>query len=61
MTIQEALNNVNLVVMNARLTRQEHAVLVESLQLLENKCKETDAKPKDEPEDKVKDFNYGKS
>ena len=43
MTVKEALQNINIVVAAARMTRQEHETLSESLNLVANKCYRAEA------------------
>lgn len=42
MTIQEALQNIDIVVSNARMNRQEHAALQESIAIVAQRCQLVD-------------------
>lgn len=42
MTIQEAIQNVDVVVSNARMNRQEHAALQQSLAMIAQRCQLAD-------------------
>lgn len=42
MTVNEALQNIDIVVANARMNRQEHESLVQSVRLVASRCKQAD-------------------
>ena len=42
MTIQEAISNVDSIVANANLNRQQHKILLESIQLIIGRCQTAD-------------------
>jgi len=42
LTTQQALQNIDIIVSNSRLTRQEHAALIESVNLIRIKCNRAD-------------------
>ncbi len=50
MTVQEALQNIDVVVSNARMTREEHDALRESLGIVTQRCKRADALEQKEKE-----------
>ena len=57
MTIQEALQNIDIVVSNVQMKRAEHAALQESISLIAQRCKRADELEKEnegskDPEEK---------
>ncbi len=40
LTIEDAINNIDIVISNVKMTRQEHASLQQSLSILVNRIKE---------------------
>jgi hypothetical protein len=42
MTVQEALQNIDIVVSNVQMKRSEHAVLQQSISLIAGRCKAAD-------------------
>lgn len=42
MTVQEALQNIDIVVSNVQMKRQEHAALQQSITLIAQRCKRAD-------------------
>ena len=42
MTVQEALQNVDIVIANARMDRKEHGALAQSIQLIAKRCEIAD-------------------
>lgn len=54
LTIDEALQNIDIVVAAARMTRQEHDALRESLGIVARRCKQADELEKEKQEEKMK-------
>lgn len=52
MTIQEALQNIDIVVSNVQMKRGEHAALQESIGLIAQRCKRADELEKQNEESK---------
>ena len=50
MTVNEALQNIDVVVANARMNRQEHDALRQSLGIVAQRCKDYDELKKDHNE-----------
>ena len=54
MTIQEALKNIDIVVSNVRMNRQEHQALQESITVVAQRCQRADELEKQIKETKEK-------
>ncbi len=52
MTVQEALQNIDIVVSNVQMKRQEHAALQQSITLIKQRCKRADELEKEKQEAK---------
>ena len=50
MTIQEALQNIDIVVSNVQMKRSEHAALQQSISLIAERCKRADELEKENQE-----------
>lgn len=50
MNLEDAFKNIDTLIANSRLNRQEHVTLQQSLQMLYTKAKDNEAAPEGEPD-----------